>query len=134
MEYNVKVFKKHRLIINTSGATGNEPVLLYKQISGTPGFRVLPYGKVFSNQYFGGAVNYEIPFYKGRFFTFTSTGFYELGGARNDNSDKVDFSHGPGGGFRVYLKKIALPAVGFDIAYNTTRKTSVFSLSIGFSH
>lgn len=133
VEYNLEACKEDRFIFNISGGTGNDPAILFKQIAGSPGFRTLPYGKVFTNKYLAGSINYEIPLHKGRFLTSTAIGFYEGGGMRNDNTGEVDYFYGPGGGFRLYLKKIAFPAVGFNAAYNIITKNSEFSLSIGFS-
>jgi hypothetical protein len=41
------------------------------------------------------------------------------------------FDHGPAGGIRFYLSRIAIPALGFTVAYNMTTSLPQFSFSLG---
>jgi hypothetical protein len=41
------------------------------------------------------------------------------------------FDHGPAGGVRFYLSRIAIPALGFTVAYNMTTSLPQFSFSLG---
>jgi len=47
------------------------------------------------------------------------------------SDNKVEFNHGPFGGIRFYLSRIAIPAVGAGFAYNMTTGIYQFSFSVG---
>jgi hypothetical protein len=49
------------------------------------------------------------------------------------NDSSPSYTHGPGGGLRVYLTKIALPALGVDVYYNVRTGRSNVSAYMGFS-
>ncbi len=50
-----------------------------------------------------------------------------------DYDDKTDFSYGPGGGVRIYLATINLPAVGMGLYYNIPHHAFEFGVSMGVS-
>jgi hypothetical protein len=41
------------------------------------------------------------------------------------------FDHGPAGGVCFYLSRIAIPALGFTVAYNMITSLPQFSFSLG---
>jgi len=47
------------------------------------------------------------------------------------SENKAEFNHGPSGGIRFYLSRIAIPALGMGLAYNMTTGIYQFSFSIG---
>ena len=42
-------------------------------------------------------------------------------------------NHGPSAGFRFYLNRLALPALGFDFAYNVQTRRRQFNINMGMS-
>ncbi|MCR5763067.1 MAG: hypothetical protein K6G00_06760 [Treponema sp.] len=50
-----------------------------------------------------------------------------------DYDDTTDFSYGPGGGVRIYLSTINLPAVGMGLYYNIPHDAFEFGVSMGVS-
>ena len=50
-----------------------------------------------------------------------------------DYDGSTDFSYGPGGGLRVYLSTINLPAVGVGLYYNIPHHVFEFGVSMGVS-
>jgi len=47
------------------------------------------------------------------------------------SENKVEFNHGPSGGIRFYLSRIAIPALGAGLAYNLSTGIYQFSFSVG---
>jgi hypothetical protein len=47
------------------------------------------------------------------------------------SENKTEFSHGPSGGIRFYLSRLAIPALGTNLAYNVSTGIFQFSFSIG---
>jgi hypothetical protein len=47
------------------------------------------------------------------------------------SDNKVEFNHGPFGGLRFYLSRIAIPAFVTGLAYNVTTGLYQFSFSVG---
>jgi len=43
----------------------------------------------------------------------------------------TEFDHGPSGGVRFYLSRLALPAMGFNVAYNMNSRLTQFSFTVG---
>ncbi len=67
---------------------------------------------------------------KTKMLTISIYGTYECVDVENYDRS-MDFSHGFNAGTRVYLSKLAFPAVSFGYAYNVTHRTSFFSFSAG---
>ena len=51
--------------------------------------------------------------------------------AADDYDGATDFSHGPGGGLKLYLQKINFPACSVGVYYNVPHKYVQFGASIG---
>lgn len=47
------------------------------------------------------------------------------------SDNKVEFNHGPFGGIRFFLSRLAIPALGMGLAYNMTTGIYQFSFSVG---
>ncbi|MDE6773853.1 MAG: hypothetical protein K2J14_04420, partial [Treponemataceae bacterium] len=53
--------------------------------------------------------------------------------AADDCDGGIDFSHGPGGGLKLYLQKINFPACSLGLYYNVPHAYIQFGASIGVS-
>ena len=67
---------------------------------------------------------------KTKMLTISIYGTYECVDVENYDRS-MDFSHGFNAGTRVYLSKLAFPAMSFGYAYNVTHRTAFFSFSAG---
>jgi hypothetical protein len=50
------------------------------------------------------------------------------------NGSPPETSQGPGGGFRLYLSKVAFPALGADVSYNVKTRKTYASVFMGVSY
>lgn len=57
---------------------------------------------------------------------------FEAGVYNRDDSEYESY-YGPATGFRMYLKGVAIPAMGFDLGYNLTDSTPNFSFTMGIA-
>jgi hypothetical protein len=62
----------------------------------------------------------------------TAQAGYEAGVFSLDDATP-SYAHGPGGGARLYLAKIALPALGLDVYYNVKTGETKASMYMGLS-
>lgn len=116
------------LTLQYLGATGDRFVdtqRLGAQV-GTRGFA--PQG-LWANQIGTASLEYQVPLYHSSFGTWTANVFCDTGrflwDARTTNFIT------PGLGTRFYLKNVAIPAVGFDVAYSKYNGGFVTSFSLG---
>jgi outer membrane protein assembly factor BamA len=126
----VPIAGTHRLRVLASGGLGDVPTLAEQTISGQDGYRTLPYNAVTADRWGSGAVLYDLPVLSGGWGALVISHYWEAGGYTNDEVDPRLF-WGPGGGFRVYLRQVAIPALGLDLAYNIPDGGLVFSFTLG---
>ena len=131
MVYSFGGFSDHLVKLYVHAGAGNLPDVFEERISGKPGFRALPPEQVPADTYAGGFMAYEVPLLYLSWGTVTVQGYWENGMFSRTESDTTWF-YGPGGGFRLYLKKIAIPAVGIDVTANLEEGTLEASAAIGF--
>jgi len=132
LNYSMKVFNTHLLKIMCSGGASNTPDIFEERIGGITGFKTLPAEKIAADYYYSSTVLYEIPLYRFSYLNLTVASFFEQGGFKDDDNE-MEYFYGPGGGLRFYLKRIALPALGFDVAYNINTGEVLYSAAIGAS-
>jgi hypothetical protein len=129
-----KAFGSCALALGGSAGFGNEPDLFDEKLGG-PGFRCLPYGKSFSTKYAAAYSSLEVPALSPAWGTVTLCAFAEAGvyetGPEGDES--LESFYGPGAGLRVYLRNVALPALGVDLAYSLSHRRVAFSVALGFA-
>ncbi len=131
-QYSIRLFKKHLAAFKINGGVADAPDVLIKRIGGKPGFKTLPAEKIVSNKYISSTAMYELPVLKISWVTFTILGFFE-GGTYQDETEEYKNFYGPGTGMRMYLKDIALPALGFDYAYNIETSGHEISAAVGMT-
>ncbi len=128
MGYSKEISENLYLAVLLSSQYLDSPTLLEEYWGGSDNSRTLV--PVLSDQYTGGSVLLEYAFLDFGAAVVSLMIQYELGGYQHD-SDNWDVYTGPGAGLRLYLKKIAMPAIGFDVAYNTIDNNFLFSLTMG---
>ena len=92
---------------------------------------ILP-GKFRTSEIAGGNAGFEFALFKGKIGTLSIYGDYQAVSAR-DFDDEFCFMHGPNGGIRVYLAKIAFPALAMGVSYNVTKNSAQFAAAMGIS-
>ena len=131
LDYSFKIFSYHKISASAFGFYGNMPEIAQRRIGGKQGFRTIPADIITSDKYTSGTVSYEFPLLKYSWGAVTLLAFWEQGIFKNDKN-KEPF-YGPGAGILFYLKRIAIPAIGFNYARNIKTGTNEFSVSGGFS-
>lgn len=126
----LSLFDGHRIRLLASGGVGDLPPLLERVVSGRDGYRTLPFGSAAADSYGSGSAIYDLPVIRGGWGALVVSHYWELGARSADSIDQELF-YGPGGGFRVYLRQVAIPALGLDVAYNLQGENLVFSFSLG---
>lgn len=130
ISYRKKILKKLYLSGRLSSQHFDSPILLERSWGGSDNSRTLI--PVICDQYIGGSALLEYTFLNLGWGVISSYIQYELGGYQH-NSDNWSMYTGPGAGLRLYLKKIAIPAVGLDVAYNTLNNKFLFTFAMGMS-
>jgi hypothetical protein len=130
LSWGFPLFETHRLRLMGSAGYGNLPVLAEAPISARDGFRTLPYQATRADRWSGGAVLYDLPVVSAGWGAFVLSHYWEAGVFDTELIDPTPY-YGPGGGFRVYIRQVAIPAVGLDVAYNMADPAWVFSFTVG---
>jgi hypothetical protein len=123
------VFSKHRLSLRSRGVLSPDtPGPLENRLT-EQFFKTLPEG-VSAASYAGiqGAFEYTAVDFSWGALTFLA--FYE-GGFFNREKEAFQSTHGPGGGIRLYLSRVAVPAFGFDFSYNMKTGNPYARVNIG---
>ena len=129
-KYSLPVFSSHRLSLLVHGGAGEMPPAFETRIGGMAGYKTLPSNEISADYYISGTLTYEYPIYHSSFLTVTAAASWEQGAFKKDDQGMQN-AFGPGAGFRVYLKKIAIPAVGLDLVYNIDARELLFAASVG---
>lgn len=127
-EQNFPLLRDHRLRYALRAEESEAPLWRLSRLGGTETQRTIDRNTVPAERYLTGGLTYEVPVYRPDWGTATLLGFYEAGVLDGDAG-----YHGPGGGFRLYVSRVTLPALGFDLAYRATSDLWLFSFSIGMS-
>ncbi len=128
--WSAAVFGTHRLRLLASGGFGEMPEIAETVISGRDGYRTLPYQAVSADSWGSGTVIYDLPVLSDDWGALVLSHYWEAGAYDTAIIDPQPF-FGPGGGFRVYIRQVAIPALGLDVAYNLRDGGFVFSFSLG---
>ena len=129
-KYSLPVFARHRLSLLVHGGAGEMPPAFETRIGGMAGYKTLPSNEISADYYISGTLTWECPFYHSSFLTVTAAASWEQGAFKKDDYGMQN-AFGPGAGFRVYLKKIAIPAVGLVLVYNIEARELLFAGSVG---
>lgn len=75
------------------------------------------------------ALEYQVPFWRPRWGLLTAAGFCDGGWARWRERDTRYLA--PGTGLRIYLRDVAIPVLGFDVAWATGVASPAFGVQLG---
>jgi hypothetical protein len=130
---NFVLLEKHLLKakINSGWQTKNREIPI--SIGGSEGNRALPTGNVAVSNYVNGIISVEPVVLKLSWGIFTTPAYYEAGIFTPYLEDEPVFWHGPGIGFRFYVDKVAIPALGADFTWDLQNKSFRVAVSIGGS-
>ncbi len=130
LSYNLPTTAGQRLRLLAAAGYGQRSLISEEPVSGRDGFRTLPFGKATADDYWSTALAYDVPVLTQGWGAMVISSFYEHGWYRSSAVGDFDF-YGPGAGFRIYLRRIAIPALGVDVAYNLRSDRTVFSVAVG---
>ncbi|HEY5373097.1 MAG TPA: hypothetical protein VIK01_05390 [Polyangiaceae bacterium] len=88
-------------------------------------------GLVGADRYASLALAYQVPILQLSRVTATVQPLVELGRYARNTEPAATYG-GPGVGLRLYLKRVAIPAVGVDVGYEAVSKRVAFSVAIGY--
>jgi hypothetical protein len=131
-DYSFRLIDYNRFSIASNGAKGSRPAIFEETLGGKPGGRTLPAEIVTADSYINYTITAEYPFLRYKWGAITLLAFWEHGMYEN-NSEGKQVYYGPGAGTMFYLRRIALPAMGFNIARNLESDSTEYSFSIGMS-
>ena len=129
--HSISVHNLHRLKIDLSGAYGALPPTAEESIDGKEGYRTLPFKGTAADYWASSSIGFDYSFLRTSWASFIVSHFWEYGMYGNDSMSAPTYFGGLGFGFRLYLRKVAIPAVGVDIAYNLIDPSTVVSISVG---
>ncbi len=115
------------------GGAANGSVNQNFRLGGQSGSLTLPTGKIASDLYGNGELKGEIRFLKTSSLALTAPVFYEAGVLR-DYYDDIRYYQGLGAGIRLYVDKVAIPAMGLDYRYNLTASRGGVNFFLGMSY
>jgi hypothetical protein len=101
-------------------------------LGGTDGSRVLPSGDVAAKSFTNALLSFEPVILNPSWGIFTLPIYYEAG-IYTPLDSEYEVWHGPGVGFRFYVDKVAIPALGADFTWDLERGLFKVAVSVGGS-
>lgn len=127
----VPAARDHAASISAAGyLVDGDPVLDAFTLGGRPGSRGVRAEGLWAERAVTTTLEYQVPVWTPRWGTLTTIGFVDAGVSRWAGA--VTRWVAPGGGVRVYLRNIALPALGVDLAWSTAGRQLAPSFFLGF--
>ena len=133
LTWGLPLFRTHRVNVLASGGYGAMPATAETVISVADGYRTLPYRSIAADRWGSVAAYYDYPFLNQRWGALVLSHFWEYGVYGVYAGDAVDPQRffGPGGSFRVFIRQVAIPALGLNIGYNLQTRRPAVSFTIG---
>lgn len=120
------------LDVRAHAFVGSLPVSLEERLGGLDGSRTLPgSGLVAADRYASLSADYQVPFLTLKPGTATAGIFGEIGQYARNDEPGVTYG-GPGVALRLFLKRVAIPAVGVDAGYEVGSEHVRVSVSVGY--
>jgi outer membrane protein assembly factor BamA len=107
-----------------------DPVLDAVRLGGVPGSRGFQSQGLWAEDAVQAALEYQVPVWKPRWGALTVAGFTDAGAVRWRGEETRYLA--PGLGMRVFLRNVAIPVLGFDVAWATAADQPAFSVQLGF--
>ncbi len=129
--WSMPVAGQHAVSLAVAGhlVDGN-PVLDAFWLGGRPGTRGLRAEGLWVERAVTTTLDYQIPVWRPSWGTVTALGFVDAG-VSTWAGERTSWV-APGGGFRLYLRNVALPALGLDLAWSTAGRELAPSFFLGF--
>lgn len=131
-ECSFRIWNYDRLSVTSHGSAGSRPPVFEETLGGKPGGRTLPADTVTADEYLNCTLTYEYPLLRFTWGYVTLLALWEHGVYGNSETEPSHYC-GPGAGTMVYLKRVAFPAMGFNVARNLQTNSTEFSVQIGFA-
>lgn len=130
--YGLPLFGDGALQLSSRGEASTRPDSALATVSGS---RLLAGKTVQAADYGFAAVSFDYAALRFSAAILTLGAFYEAGAVREglEGNKRTDGFRGPGIGLRVYLKRIAIPALGFDLDYEEVARNLNFGIAFGFA-
>jgi outer membrane protein assembly factor BamA len=129
--WSVPVAGVHAASLSVSGfLVDGDPVLDAFTLGGRPGTRGVRAEGLWVERAVTTTLDYQIPLWRPSWGTLTAMAFVDAG-ASTWSGERTNWI-APGGGIRVYLRNVALPALGLDLAWSTAGKQLAPSFFLGF--
>ena len=138
--------EKHNIELFGSAGIDAMDFVFQSERGGGMGERTLPRNEILTGAIASADVSYQYVFWSNKAVSLTATGFLEGGMysrerfrtpddfIRNGTDlDGYELYYGPGAGMRLYIRKVAVPAMGLDFGYNVTDGDFRFSFSVGMT-
>lgn len=97
------------------------------------GALIIPKSEVLANYYLTNHLAYEIKTFEFKWGFITLPLFYEAGFVETSYNNSLNYYHGPGFAINLYMKKVAVPAMGTYYIYDFINDRYNFSFNIGTS-
>jgi outer membrane protein assembly factor BamA len=124
-QQNIAIGSQTRWGLSCAAGISALPETMQERIGGKPGYMTLPANTLIARDYWSVSTQIEYQLINLSWATITGLVFAEYGAFTQHRGDWLQF-YGPGAGMRVYLKKVALPAMGLDVSWNL-RNHEVFA-------
>jgi hypothetical protein len=101
------------------------------ETGGMEGSRAYSSGDLAARSYLNGAATLELPLYRPGWGSLTLPVFYEGGRVNPAFDGETVVYHGPGFGLRLYLDKVAIPALGADFVWDLENRRFKVNVALG---
>ncbi|WP_224365539.1 FtsQ-type POTRA domain-containing protein [Hyalangium versicolor] len=130
--YTLPLFGNHALTLAGSHIQGHgDPVLDAQLLGGRPGSRGFAQDTLWGDTVSTLTLEYQVPLWSPRLATVTAHAFVDVGRVQLEES--LTRYAAPGVGFRVYLRSVAIPAVGVEVTRSPETGKLLPSVAVGFS-
>lgn len=126
------IIDRMRLYSLASAFYGDDKQHISSYVGGGAGAVTILPGNFKTRQIAGANAGLELAFVKGKIGILSVYADYQAVSAQ-DFDDEFCFMHGPNGGIRFYLAKIAFPALALGFSYNVTKHYAQFAAAFGVS-
>ncbi|MCY1039919.1 BamA/TamA family outer membrane protein [Corallococcus sp. bb12-1] len=129
--YTLPVMGTHALTLTAMhGRSRGDPSLDAQLLGGSMGSRGFTAATLWAETASTATLEYQAPFWSHRLATFTAHVFVDFG--RVKWKDTVTRYAAPGAGFRVYLRDVAIPAVGLEVVRDPESGDFLPVATVGF--
>lgn len=132
LRFQQPVIARMRFYSLVSAFYGDDKQHISSCVDGGAGAVTILPGNFKTRQIAGANAGLELALVKGKIGTLSVYGDYQFVSAQ-DFDDEFCFMHGPNGGIRFYLAKIAFPALEMGLSYNVTKHYAQFAVAFGVS-